>query len=696
MIAFYIFMMIFLFGITIFVHEFGHFIVARKCGLVVETFSIGMGPAIWKKKIGGIVYKIGILPIGGYVSLPQLDPAGMENLQGENENDRETLPEISPWKKIAVSVAGPLFNVLFAIPLALVVMLADKPAENTVVGFINHESVFYEKGLRSNDEIISVNDKAVKTWYDIAVEKLLSKSHPELKLKYLSNGEMKSIQISSDNLDVDSYQLTGVEPAKQPLILNVFTTAPAAAAGLETGDLISKVNGKPIHYWHEAEEIIQSSQNKPVSITIIRNKKELTKTVVPTDEYAMHPLLIEPSPDSPASQAGILSGDHLIQINDTPIYDEWGNITDFISENKTKPLTVIVLRNNELHTLKVTPKYNAKAQRVLMGITQSFAFLVGEVAKGSPADLAQLHVGDLITKINNIPVSWFEVKSLLADYKNKPISIAVLRDNKPLTLQIKPTEKPLGFEPVKIPLILKTLPDSVAEKAKLLPDDLIIKIGDQPIYYWQQIKSALKPLADKPLDITVLRNGEQVTLTLPKTEQFESLEKFGMIAGVPNGATIGIGLGSPILPWTMTGGPVAQIKNDASKIFRLLDALTTKGEAGTAAKGMGGPVSIFTLIWAALKLHFLYAIGLIRFININLAILNLLPIPVLDGGHICFAFWEGVTKRKVHPKIVITLTNIFAILLISVMLVLTWRDVDRTWNVSRFFTKAPTAETNTP
>jgi regulator of sigma E protease len=72
-----IIMMLFLFGITIFVHEWGHFIVARKCGLVVESFSIGMGPALWKKEKDGILYKIGAFPIGGYVSLPQLDPEGM-------------------------------------------------------------------------------------------------------------------------------------------------------------------------------------------------------------------------------------------------------------------------------------------------------------------------------------------------------------------------------------------------------------------------------------------------------------------------------------------------------------------------------------------------------------------------------------------------------------------------------------------
>jgi RIP metalloprotease RseP len=153
---------------------------------------------------------------------------------------------------------------------------------------------------------------------------------------------------------------------------------------------------------------------------------------------------------------------------------------------------------------------------------------------------------------------------------------------------------------------------------------------------------------------------------------------------------IGVTPGDPgMLAWSMEGSPIEQIRSDSSKIFRLLKALTTKGESKSAAQALGGPVAIFTMIWFSLKLGIFYALGLIRFININLAVLNLLPLPVLDGGHICFALWEGITRRKVHPKVVGTLVNAFAILLISAMLFLSWRDVDRNWNVSRFFKKAP-------
>ncbi len=444
-------MMLFLFGITIFVHEWGHFIVAKKCGLVIETFSIGMGPALWKKEIDGIVYKIGAFPIGGYVSLPQLDPEGMEKVQGENENDRKELPDVSPVKKIAVAVAGPLCNILFAIPLALLVSMTEKAPDNTVVGYVATNSVFYAEGLRSSDTIVAINDHEVGSWYDIAVEKMLANDAPEISVSYLSDGQTNRIELPSSELDAKAIGLDGVAQALRPLLADIRSGQPAGMAGLKTGDLVTQINGQDIYYWHELSGQIQ--------------------------QYA-----------------------------DTEI-------------------PVVVLRKGESLSLSVTPLYSEEYEKVMIGV--------------SPGD--------------------------------------------------------------------------------------------------------------------------------------------------PNA-----------LPWAMSGKPIAQIKSDAVKIFRLLKALTTKGEAKQAAGGLGGPVAIFTMIWFSLKLGLPYAIGLIRFININLAVLNLLPLPVLDGGHICFALWEIITRRKVHPKVVVTLVNTFAILLISAMLFLSWRDVDRNWNISRFFTKAPVEQVTEP
>ncbi|NNJ69757.1 MAG: RIP metalloprotease RseP [Kiritimatiellales bacterium] len=441
-------MMLFLFGVTIFVHEWGHFIAARKCGLVIEAFSIGMGPALWKKEIDGIVYKIGAFPIGGYVSLPQLDPEGMEKVQGDNnEADRKTLPDVSPWKKIVVAVAGPLCNIVFAFILALIVSAADQPESLALIGTVEEDSAAYEKGLRPADQIIAVNGNPVKTWYDAQVEALLVGGDFEVTLTVLSGSKTHDIQIQANNPEDGDFLLDGISEAIPCVLGRVTPGSPAEAAGIQPDDIVKIFNSIPVIDWNHFTELVQTAPDQTVTMT--------------------------------------------------------------------------VMRNDELVDLTVTPKYDESMDRTLIGV----------------------------------------------------------------------------------------------------------KLG-----------------------------------------------------------------GSMSMPWTLTGSPIEQIKSDSSSIFRLLKALTTKGEAKQAAGGLGGPVAIFTMIWFALKMGIINALGLIRFININLAVLNLLPLPVLDGGHICFALWEGVTRRKVHPKVVATLVNVFAILLISAMVFLSWRDADRNWNISRFFKKAPAAE----
>jgi len=457
-ILYIIVMMLFLFGITIFVHEWGHFIVAKKCGLVIEAFSIGMGPALWKKEVDGIVYKIGAFPIGGYVALPQLDPIGMEKIQGDNdEGDRTTMPDISPWKKIAVAVAGPFCNIVFALFLAAIVALGptDKLAEEdgVFIAQVEEDSKAYEVGLRGGDEILAVNGNPVKSWYGTRVECLLG------------GGKEQEVQLTVKHLDL--------------------------------GERVISV---PVNHPDKSEDLINGvSQASPCQV-------------------------LEVVPDSPAEASGLLADDIIISINNIMIQGN-SHFIEVVQANPDAEVPMVVERQGETVKLAVTPKYDTENDMVMIGI----------------------HFGGALS-----------------------------------------------------------------------------------------------------------------------------------------------------LPWTLTGNPIEQITSDASSIFRLLKALTTPSESKQAASGLGGPVAIFTMIWIALKMSLITTIGLIRFININLAVLNLLPLPVLDGGHICFALWEGITRRKVHPHVVATLVNVFAILLISAMLFLSWRDVDRNWNVSRFFKKAPAEQVDTP
>ena len=117
----YIVACVLLFALAIVIHEFGHFIVALKLGLRVDAFSVGFGPILWKRKVKGVEYRLSAIPLGGYVSIPDVDPEGTKALEGESSGGPRV--RIPAWKEILVAVAGPGMNVVLAVALAVLLAL---------------------------------------------------------------------------------------------------------------------------------------------------------------------------------------------------------------------------------------------------------------------------------------------------------------------------------------------------------------------------------------------------------------------------------------------------------------------------------------------------------------------------------------------------------------------------------------------
>jgi regulator of sigma E protease len=161
---------ILLFSLAIAIHEFGHFIAAVKLGLRVDKFSIGFGPAIWKKKINGVEYRISAIPFGGYVSIPDLDPEGTKALQGSSVEQKEKIPA---WKEVIVAFAGPFMNIVLAVVLA--VALSLMPSANfgvlgTEIGYVVKGGPAQKAGLMKGDKVLSVNGNKVSSWNEMLVE----------------------------------------------------------------------------------------------------------------------------------------------------------------------------------------------------------------------------------------------------------------------------------------------------------------------------------------------------------------------------------------------------------------------------------------------------------------------------------------------------------------------------------------------
>ena len=173
--AVYIAACVLLFALAIRVPEFGHFIVALKLGLRVEAFSVGFGPVLWKIKRNGVEYRLSAIPLGGYVSIPDVDPEGTKALEGGDS--AEPAVRIAPWKEIAVAVAGPAMNIVFAVVLA--VAIASAPGARfgqlpSIIGGTIPGGPAELAGVKEGDRIVAVGGRAVSTWTEMQTEVQIS------------------------------------------------------------------------------------------------------------------------------------------------------------------------------------------------------------------------------------------------------------------------------------------------------------------------------------------------------------------------------------------------------------------------------------------------------------------------------------------------------------------------------------------
>ncbi|NQU39235.1 MAG: RIP metalloprotease RseP [Lentisphaerae bacterium] len=438
--------LILLFGVTIFVHELGHFLTARWLGLVIEVFSIGFGPSIWEKKVNGIRYKIGCIPFGGYVALPQLDPTGMSRVQGSGEGEDEgaeqpaPLPAIAPWRKIIVSVAGAVGNILLAIVIAWIVFWVGIPAgpseRSSVVGYVAPDSAAYEKGLRIGDEILAVNGTPVRSWGK-AREAFALENEVALSVRSPGIESSRDIHLSTVKGLMGIHALEGVSGCDLCKVHQVSPNMSAESAGVLPGDLIVEFAGIQVLSRGHLTQLVGEYQGQSTSVKVERETDDGTK---------------------------------ILELNVTPAFD--------VANNKAR-----------------------------IGIE-------------------------------------FNI-------------MAVERD----------------------------------------------------------------------------------TIIKPRPSQ--------------------------------------QLREHAMAIVGVIKSLVTPRKARAASQAVGGPVAIMIYYWAVVKTSIMLAVWFTGFLNVNLAMLNLLPIPVLDGGHIVFSLWEMIFRRPVPPRFVNALVNVFAILLIGVMIMLSGRDLDR-------------------
>lgn len=286
-VVFYSSLVAILFSLAVFIHEFGHFIAARILGLRADVFSIGFGPAIWKKRIGQTEYKLCAIPFGGYVSLPQLDPDGMKRIQGGTDSgDEPSTNDVAAWKKIVVAFAGPFGNLVLAAIIAFAIYFAPEGSiggSGTTIGGVYINSEAYQAGLRDGDKIESVNGVKVESWSDIQIESMLSGDRNEAAVCVLdAQGTSKCLLIPlSTNNVLGVKSISGIYPVTTCIISNVIAGSAAQVSGLQSGDQIRSINGKTVLGSVHLISEISSAGGKQIVLEINRSGKTLTLPVTP-------------------------------------------------------------------------------------------------------------------------------------------------------------------------------------------------------------------------------------------------------------------------------------------------------------------------------------------------------------------------------------------------------------------------------
>ncbi|MAI77702.1 MAG: hypothetical protein CL917_02035 [Deltaproteobacteria bacterium] len=538
-------------GILVFVHEFGHFIVAKLCGVRVLRFSLGFGSPIgfgnhrlrWER--GGTEYVVAWVPLGGFVRmLGQSIPGegGGEDPEPVDVRPDEYLESKPVWQKIAITVAGPLMNLVLPVLIFMVMLWVGIPKVTSVVGMVERESPAAEVGLRPGDEIVAIDGEPVRWWSEVD-RQIREHQGEEVELTVLRGDESLEIEV----------------PRGARSALDEFGDAESIGwVGL-------------------------GSQRLPALVGI-------------------------PQADSLAGQSGLRSGDRVIEVQGESVED-W---EDFLSAYEGSQgqtyvdLTVESGKEDELEQRSVrVPVVEALDQLGVISAT----VLVGEVVAGMPAEAAGLAPGDLILEVNGRSAGSFRnFADTVRSSGGRSLEIVYAREGEVIRTSIAPV---------------------VREVAGPFEID-----GMESEIYQVGIAHAMATL---PGHLGVDRERNPL-VALPRA--------------------------------------IAMTADNVGLLLQGLGKLVT-GQVGTDQ--LRGPITIVQIARKSLDIGWQAYLGMMIFISINLAIVNLLPIPILDGGQLMIYVIEGIKRSPLSLRTREWVYQFGFILIVMMMGLAFWNDLSGQW-----------------
>ncbi len=576
-------------GGLIFVHELGHFVACRLTGTRVEAFSIGFGPQLLGWRRGPTLYKISLIPLGGYVKM------AAENPGEERTGAPDEFPNKSFLQRLFIMSNGVIFNGILAALLFIWAFRSGVPYIRPEIGAVAHGEAAWESGLLAGDRVIAINGREILSFTDLRTEIAFTTRDEVLRFTVERDGRRFDVDIQPRYSDALGIPEIGVGFAVDRAAAGVTEGGPAEKAGGRRGDVIVAVQGRPI-----------------ASIE------------------ALDGAIVRAATEAPPEAARL-------------------------------DLTVRVRRagGGEEDLSFVVPI----APEPQLGILPFRGRVVRQI--GGSRDLPRLlEIGDELISVNGREVA--DLGALLDGVAaDEPLaSLEFIRRGERLAPPPPPgiTVRDLGRS-VSAPHDLdgtRVAPRAgmAAERAGLKAGDRVLTVAGKTVKGWTALREEVAANKMRPVELRVERGGETLSLTVTPTGSVNSAlgYVFEATSGIHHEKSLG---GAISTGWDRTVRTMEQV------VLTLRGLLTRR----VSGKNIGGPILIAQATYAASDQGLGALLQLLALISINLAILNLLPIPVLDGGQILLLCAEKV-RGKPLPDRVLTYVQIVGLLLILALMVL--------------------------
>jgi len=266
-------------GFMILIHEWGHYAAAKLLGVRVEVFSIGFGKRLLGVRRGDTDYRISAIPLGGYVKMSG------ENPMDERTGDPGEFLSHPRWHRFIIAIAGPAMNILLAVGLLTAVYMVhyeypvylDQPA---VVGWVEEDSPAAKLGLQPGDQIIRIDGLENPTWEQVEPKVELSPNQP-LEVAIRRGDQTLNRTITPEAFGVSQIGFAGWDPKRSLDVTELEPGMPAEKAGVQIGDHIVALDGKPVVHLGEMIEDLRRTKSKPIELTVMRDGQLKTFTIQP-------------------------------------------------------------------------------------------------------------------------------------------------------------------------------------------------------------------------------------------------------------------------------------------------------------------------------------------------------------------------------------------------------------------------------